>query len=189
MTPNQSPNSNGQTLPGKTVLVHSAPTPTKLPHPGAIFPHPNRPNQFTVLCCRSAYEGRITPTGLPTTATSKDKMHWCHPPSTSLTSMEISNPITSQYLQTVSPISNRTATQPPEPAPANISGAPSSEVLLGSDTWTTGALTSKRLDTFATLVLPPSVNKQLAQPFGKDSLHFTLVFCTKMLSPHIVTIV
>lgn len=84
--------------------------------------------------------------------------------------MEISNPITSQYLQTVSLLSNRTATQPPEPAPASIPGAPSSEVLLGSDTWTTGALTSKRLDTFATLVLPPSVNKHLAQPFGKDSI-------------------
>ncbi|KAI2496454.1 hypothetical protein MHU86_18038 [Fragilaria crotonensis] len=62
VTPNNSPTaSGGQALPGKTVFVHSNPAPSKLPHPGAIFPHPNRPNQFTVLCCRSAYDGRTCP--------------------------------------------------------------------------------------------------------------------------------
>lgn len=44
--------------PGKTVFIHTSPTPQKLPHPGAIFPHPTRANQFTILCCRSAFDGR-----------------------------------------------------------------------------------------------------------------------------------
>ena len=69
VTPSASPSSSSssnqsQGLPGKTVVVHAAPAPQKLPHPGAIFPHPNRANQFTILCCCSAYEGRTCP--LPT---------------------------------------------------------------------------------------------------------------------------
>jgi hypothetical protein len=71
VTPGQSPGSSAsstgsQGLPGKTVFVHASPAPMKLPHPGPIFPHPTRPNQFTILCCRSAYEGRSCP--LPTCA-------------------------------------------------------------------------------------------------------------------------
>lgn len=57
VTPNGSPTSAASLL-GKTVFVHVAPAPQKLPHPGAIFPHPTRANQFTILCCRSAFEGR-----------------------------------------------------------------------------------------------------------------------------------
>ncbi|KAI2511824.1 hypothetical protein MHU86_2556 [Fragilaria crotonensis] len=59
VTPNGSPASGPiPNLPGKTVFVHANPAPQKLPHPGAIFPHPTRENKFTILCCRSAYDGR-----------------------------------------------------------------------------------------------------------------------------------
>ena len=57
VTPNGSPTA-AASLPGKTVFVHISPAPQKLPHPGAIFPHPTRANQFIILCCRSAFEGR-----------------------------------------------------------------------------------------------------------------------------------
>ena len=65
-TPTGSPNNLGvQPLPGKTVLIHEgSPQPSRLPHPGAIFPHPTRPNSFQIMCCRSAYFGRSCP--LPT---------------------------------------------------------------------------------------------------------------------------
>lgn len=56
VTPSGSP--QAAVPPGKTVFVHTSPVPQKLPHPGAIFPHPTRANQFTILCCRSAYDGR-----------------------------------------------------------------------------------------------------------------------------------
>ncbi|KAI2496611.1 hypothetical protein MHU86_17870 [Fragilaria crotonensis] len=62
-TPNPSSlidNIPGQPTPqGKTILKQIAGDPTtKLLHPGPIFPHPTRPNKFTLLCCRSAYEGK-----------------------------------------------------------------------------------------------------------------------------------
>ena len=51
---------------GKTILKQAATDASaKLLHPGPIFPHPTKPNKFTLLCCRSAYEGRTctyTPT-------------------------------------------------------------------------------------------------------------------------------
>lgn len=56
VTPHGSPQAT--VLPGTTVFIHLSPVPQKLPHPGAIFPHPTRPNQFTILCCRSAFDGR-----------------------------------------------------------------------------------------------------------------------------------
>jgi hypothetical protein len=56
VTPNGSPQAAAP--PGKTVFVHASPAPQRLPHPGAIFPHPTRANQFTILCCRSAFDGR-----------------------------------------------------------------------------------------------------------------------------------
>lgn len=56
VTPSGSP--QAAVPPGKTVFVHTNPVPQKLPHPGAIFPHPTRANQFTILCCRSAFDGR-----------------------------------------------------------------------------------------------------------------------------------
>ena len=59
VTPNGSPAASSTTSPpGKTVFVHASPVPQRLPHPGPIFPHPTKDNAFTVLCCRSAYEGR-----------------------------------------------------------------------------------------------------------------------------------
>ncbi|KAI2510870.1 hypothetical protein MHU86_3491 [Fragilaria crotonensis] len=42
--------------PGKDSICPRKPCSAKLPHPGAIFPHPTRDNKFTILCCRSAYE-------------------------------------------------------------------------------------------------------------------------------------
>jgi hypothetical protein len=69
VTPSGSPGSstssstnNSQTPPpGKTVLVHEHPIPHRLPHPGAIFPHPTRQNQYTIMCCRSAFAERNCP--------------------------------------------------------------------------------------------------------------------------------
>ena len=59
VTPSGSPSSGSATgSPGKTVFVHESPAPQKLPHPGPIFPHPTKDNKFTILCCRSAFEGR-----------------------------------------------------------------------------------------------------------------------------------
>jgi hypothetical protein len=47
------------TTQGKTILKQLATdSSAKLLHPGPIFPHPSRPNKFTLLCCRSAYEGK-----------------------------------------------------------------------------------------------------------------------------------
>lgn len=44
---------------GKKILKQLATDSTaRLLHPGPIFPHPIKPNSFTVLCCRSAYEGK-----------------------------------------------------------------------------------------------------------------------------------
>lgn len=50
-----------QALAGKTILKIVGEQNIKLPHPGAIFPHPTKPNQFTLMCCRSAYEGKQCP--------------------------------------------------------------------------------------------------------------------------------
>lgn len=66
VTPSGSPGpssgvTSSQALPGKTVLIHEHPIPNRLPHPGAIFPHPTRHNQFTIMCCRSAFAERNCP--------------------------------------------------------------------------------------------------------------------------------
>jgi hypothetical protein len=53
-------------------------------------------------------------------------------------------------------------------APAASSQEPSTSTL--ADDWSTSNLTSKRLDDFATKILPKPVQIQLAQPFGKDSI-------------------
>ena len=60
VTPNGSPAASAvQPVPGKTVLQYETmPLPYRLPHPGAIFPHPTKPNNLTILCCRSGYVGR-----------------------------------------------------------------------------------------------------------------------------------
>ena len=64
------------------------------------------------------------------------------------------------------------------PAPAGTTTAqnesaatsqPTGTSILADD-WSTGNLTSKRLDDFATKILPKPVQIQLAQPFGKDSI-------------------
>ena len=49
------------TTQGKTILCQLATnTAARLLHPGLIFPHPNKPNRFTLMCCRSAYyKGKI----------------------------------------------------------------------------------------------------------------------------------
>lgn len=67
-------------------------------------------------------------------------------------------PISSDYL--------RSTTSPTTPASPTL-GTPSETI----DTWTSGTLTSVRLAKFAQTVLPPEVQTQLAQPFGKDSIH------------------
>ena len=42
----------------KTILKQLATDATaRLLHPGPSFPHHNKPNHFTLVCCRSAYEG------------------------------------------------------------------------------------------------------------------------------------
>ena len=60
VTPSGSPPTAAAVAPrGVTVFLHKGtPPPLKLPHPGAIFPHPNHgQNRLTVLCCRSAFDG------------------------------------------------------------------------------------------------------------------------------------
>ena len=61
---------------------------------------------------------------------------------------------TSEYLQ--GSTSQPDPTRPSFPNPAN--------------SWTSGVLTTARLDNFAATILPPKVQINLAQPFGKDSL-------------------
>ena len=66
VTPSGSPGSSASTssgppLPAKTVLVHEHPIPNRLPHPGSIFPHPTRPNTYTIMCGRGAYAERSCP--------------------------------------------------------------------------------------------------------------------------------
>jgi hypothetical protein len=49
--------STGQ--PGKKIFKNLSTDDTaRLLHPGPIFPHPTKPNKFTLLCCRAAYEGK-----------------------------------------------------------------------------------------------------------------------------------
>jgi hypothetical protein len=57
---NQSDLINNTTPPqGNKILKQLATDSTaRLLHPGPIFPHPIKPNSFTVLCCRSAYENK-----------------------------------------------------------------------------------------------------------------------------------
>ena len=50
-----------QALPGKTILKIVGEQNIKLPHPGPIFPHPTKPSQLTLMCCRSAYDGKSCP--------------------------------------------------------------------------------------------------------------------------------
>ena len=50
-----------QALAGKTVFKIIGEQNIKLPHPGPIFPHPSKPAKFTLMCCRSAYEGKQCP--------------------------------------------------------------------------------------------------------------------------------
>ena len=61
-TPNRNPSDliNNTTPPqGKTLLKQLTEDPAaKFIHPGPIFPHPTKPNSFTLMCCRSAYEGK-----------------------------------------------------------------------------------------------------------------------------------
>ena len=61
----------------------------------------------------------------------------------------------SEYLQSIIP----------SPSPVIMAKT----TICTNDNWKSGALTSKRLDNFATVVLPSSVQIQLAEPFGKDS--------------------
>ena len=61
VTPSGSPTSTSTTQqgpPGKKVFAFEGTMPSRLPHPGAIFPHPTRPTNLTVMCCRSAFSGR-----------------------------------------------------------------------------------------------------------------------------------
>jgi hypothetical protein len=56
----RSPTQTGtQVVPGKTILKLSTENSTNPPiHPGPIFPHPHKANRFTLMCLRSAYEGK-----------------------------------------------------------------------------------------------------------------------------------
>jgi hypothetical protein len=55
----QSPQTTTQATPGKTILKLANPDSVHQPiHPGAIFPHPHKPNRFTPMCVRSAYDGK-----------------------------------------------------------------------------------------------------------------------------------
>jgi hypothetical protein len=64
--PNPSPNSmrhqnqpGPQAVPGKTILKMTNPDSTAQPiHPGPLFPHPHKANRFTLMCLRSAYDGK-----------------------------------------------------------------------------------------------------------------------------------
>ena len=48
-----------QATPGKTILKLANPDSADQPiHPGAMFPHPDKPNRFTPMCVRSAYDGK-----------------------------------------------------------------------------------------------------------------------------------
>jgi hypothetical protein len=48
-----------QAVPGKTILKFVNENSTDPPiHPGPIFPHPHKANRFTLMCNRSAYEGK-----------------------------------------------------------------------------------------------------------------------------------
>ena len=69
---------------------------------------------------------------------------------------EVFMPITSEYMQNAV-----------TPSPTALLAHPQSP----GDTWATGALTSTRLDKFASTILPSNVQIQLAQTFGKDSIH------------------
>lgn len=46
---------------GKTVLKLTTEGSMKLPHPGPVFPHPTKPTNLTLMCCRSAFEGHHCP--------------------------------------------------------------------------------------------------------------------------------
>jgi hypothetical protein len=46
---------------GKTILKLTTTESMKLPHPGPIFPHPTKPTNLTLMCCRSAFEGHHCP--------------------------------------------------------------------------------------------------------------------------------
>ena len=46
---------------GKTILKMTTEESMKLPHPGPVFPHPNKPSNLTLMCCRSAFEGHHCP--------------------------------------------------------------------------------------------------------------------------------
>ncbi|KAI2496253.1 hypothetical protein MHU86_18257 [Fragilaria crotonensis] len=249
VTPNGSPTA-AASLPGKlSSFIHRRHH--KVTPPGCNFPHPTRANQFTILCCRSAFEGRscTIPTcafyHFPNQLTQvprdlKDKLkewvsnhnlvswhadaaNWANPPDTTniiqsqttepfaderaaqkdcpLTTMlrsdaggkppihqnvtkigpdpsstgpntmphsdrsavtntasEDTVPVTSEYLQTMTPTLDSTGIVNEAMCLTNL-----------SDNWTQGKLTSKRLDTFAKVALPSTVQIQLAQPFGKDS--------------------
>ena len=56
----RSPTQSGtQAVPGKTILkLANDNSSDQLIHPGAIFPHPHKANRFTLMCIRSAYEGK-----------------------------------------------------------------------------------------------------------------------------------
>jgi hypothetical protein len=56
-----SPSTTQQATAGKTVLKIIGEQNIKMPHPGPIFAHPTKPNQFTLMCCRSAYDGKQCP--------------------------------------------------------------------------------------------------------------------------------
>ena len=48
-----------QAVPGKTILKLVNDSSSDQPiHPGPIFPHPHKANRFTLMCIRSAYEGK-----------------------------------------------------------------------------------------------------------------------------------
>ena len=65
-------------------------------------------------------------------------------------------PISSDYLKAMS---HQTVNSTAEDA----------ELQNLTDNWKTGKLTNKRLENFATTILPSNIQVQLAQPFGKDS--------------------
>ena len=66
--------------------------------------------------------------------------------------------------------------------PATINQPPG--VSTVTDDWSTGNLTSKRLDDFATKIFPKPVQIQLAQPFGKDSIRHS--FCAEKCLRHVL---
>ncbi|KAI2509336.1 hypothetical protein MHU86_5089 [Fragilaria crotonensis] len=70
------------------------------------------------------------------------------------TASEDAVPVTSEYLQTMTPTLDSTGIVNEALCLTNL-----------SDNWTQGKLTSKRLDTFAKVALPSNVQIQLAQPF------------------------